>query len=403
MKVVKRLLIALALMVGALIAYSNHHQIALFDYDQLISQIEADLDRIFPNQEDLGLVTEAVETESNESAEPTAAATTDPPLRVPANPFSKMDSHARNTPNSAAVDIQTLANHLGQQANTDLEKARAIYVWLAENIAYDDQGYNSGNYSSTTAEDVLTSRKSVCDGYSNLYLALGRELGLDIEKVTGYAKGYGYRNGADFASANHAWNVIQIAGQWRVFDATWGSGNGQNVNGRLVSKKAFTDVWFNVDPYDAIFSHYPEEPTYAFVSPHVSLDEYEAMPRVDHSFFSLVDSGRDMYAMALNENGFSFPEAYPPRNYVKAISIPLNGQLTVGQTYDFEIHVPNGEKVAVIDAAEQWTFFNNNGGRFTLSYDANTRGMLRIGIKRTSGPEYDILLEYDVSRENEIM
>jgi len=50
----------------------------------------------------------------------------------------------------------------------------------------------------------------VCEGFSNLYYVIGAEMGLEIKKVSGYAKAYGYSQGDKFKEENHAWNLIKI-------------------------------------------------------------------------------------------------------------------------------------------------------------------------------------------------
>jgi len=49
-------------------------------------------------------------------------------------------------------------------------------------------------------------------------------LGLNIVKVSGYAKGYGYYQGKQFESTDHAWIAFQIDEQWYLMDPTWGAG-----------------------------------------------------------------------------------------------------------------------------------------------------------------------------------
>ncbi|MBV5302806.1 MAG: hypothetical protein JZU70_01175, partial [Chlorobium sp.] len=56
-------------------------------------------------------------------------------------------------------------------------------------------------------------QKACCDGYSSLLQEVGAIAGLEIEKVEGYAKGYGYAVGVMTGGANHAWNVVNLDGR----------------------------------------------------------------------------------------------------------------------------------------------------------------------------------------------
>jgi transglutaminase-like putative cysteine protease len=84
-------------------------------------------------------------------------------------------------------------------AGDDWERARAVYIWVTEHIAYDTAAYFSGRYGALDAESVFRSGSSVCSGYS---------------------KGAGYRPGQSFRSTNHAWNAIYIDGGRHLFDST---------------------------------------------------------------------------------------------------------------------------------------------------------------------------------------
>ncbi|MEY3967714.1 MAG: hypothetical protein RL137_615 [Bacteroidota bacterium] len=194
-------------------------------------------------------------------------------------PFATIDAYARACPTAAKTSLDAVANYLKKATFSDLEKARSIYVWLTAHISYDDKSYNSGNYGDNSAEGVLRSKKAVCAGFADLYTELGLRMGLQIKTVIGYAKGYDYTEGAGFEDSNHAWNAIKIDGKWRIFDATWGEGYGvTGAKGQLVSVKKFDADWFDVEPEYAIFTHYPEDPTDAFLTTKLSLSEYVSLP-----------------------------------------------------------------------------------------------------------------------------
>ena len=60
--------------------------------------------------------------------------------------------------------------YLIQPAQNELEKARVLFRWIAENIAY-DVTYDHAHQS---PEDVLETGTAVCAGYSGLYGSLCR-------------------------------------------------------------------------------------------------------------------------------------------------------------------------------------------------------------------------------------
>ena len=183
------------------------------------------------------------------------------------NAFEEIDEHVRDCPKEIKSHPDQLVSYLEDVAETDLEKSRALYVWLAENISYDAKSINKNKYGDNTAEGVLKSKKAVCAGYANLFELLGKQMGLDILTLGGYSKNTDDEQEWYFVDeeADHAWNVIRIDGEWKVFDATWAAGIAyDDKKGRMVFKKQYTDNWFNLSPYEAIFTHYPEDTSLMF-------------------------------------------------------------------------------------------------------------------------------------------
>ncbi len=314
--------------------------------------------------------------------------------------FAKIDRHARSSADVHEIDIASLAQYLGIEASSDIEKARAIYVWLTENVIYDDEAFNTGSYGDYTAQAVLRSGKAVCEGFSNLYQALGQEMGLDIRKVSGYAKGYGYAPGQKFRDANHAWNAIQIDGQWRIYDATWGQGNGKSVGGKLVSEKTFDPYWFDLDPYKSIFDHFPEKEQYSFVTPQISLSKYERLPKIDKSYFEYGFDGKRIYEMLQLDASLSFPKCFQVDTDVAVIVAPEFQSLQPNLSYDFVFDIPAGKKMALIDASNEWTFFEKEGNLFSLNYLPDTPGDLKVSVQYDkSGQSYGTLLLYQVDSQ----
>lgn len=319
-------------------------------------------------------------------------------LPEPINPFSLIDIHARKCPTSSTESIESLAAYLEIPCSNDLEKARAIYVWLAKFISYDDEGYNSSTYdeSDNSALGVLKSRKSVCEGFSNLYQALGRAMNLKIRKVSGYSKGYGYEIGQKLAEPNHAWNLIKIEDEWRVFDATWGEGFGSNVSGNLKSSKEFDEYWFNVDPYEAIFSHFPENPGLAYVKPVINLQTFESLPAVDEGYFRMGFRGTYVYNKALTNKNAQFPKSYKYNFHVKVKRAPPLKGVKKGKASAFRFFIPKAYAVALIDSKENWIYLKRIDGVFQAEYTPKHTGPLKVSVRTNSGRSYSTILEYEV-------
>ena len=110
----------------------------------------------------------------------------------------------------AQAEADRVVSQIITSGMSDYDIAKALHDYLILNCDYDKRLY-SGNmpYTSYTAEGALLEGAAVCAGYSKAYEALLDAAGIPNETVTGYAGGY------------HAWNLVQIDGDWYHVDTTW--------------------------------------------------------------------------------------------------------------------------------------------------------------------------------------
>lgn len=193
-----------------------------------------------------------------------------------------IDHHALDAPDSIEGSIATLAAYLVRPAETDVERARALYRWITEHISYDFEGFLSEVYGNQSATAVLKRRTAVCEGYANLYAALAKEAGLEVVVIGGWSKGYGFVTEGLGEETNHAWNAVKIGNGWHLIESTWGAGH---ISEDEVFVRDFDDFYFMVPPEQLIFSHFPEEARWQLLGDYVSRSEFESLPRVQPPFF----------------------------------------------------------------------------------------------------------------------
>lgn len=197
--------------------------------------------------------------------------------------FSDVDAHAALFPRQTVSSLDHLAHDLTSPFETETEKVRAIFTWLHHNIAYDCESFFSGNLRAATGESTLKSGLAVCDGYAGLFKALGDCVGLQVHKVTGHGKGFGYAPlGPDEPvpeeSSNHAWNCVMMDGEWHLIDSCWGAGALQNQ----AYTKRFAPVWFTYNSIEFGKRHFPTDPSYQLITEEdggpVSWEDYILAP-----------------------------------------------------------------------------------------------------------------------------
>jgi hypothetical protein len=312
--------------------------------------------------------------------------------------YAEIDSYVRSCPTSIARDPDQLVSYLEKIADTDLEKARAIYVWLAENISYDAKSINKNKYGDNTALGVLKSGKAVCQGYAKLFEFLGNKMGLNIQFVSGYSKNDVQEESWDFdgEECDHAWNMIKIDDEWRVFDATWGAGNGNDdVRGRLVFTKEYSDNWFDLSPYEAIFSHYPEDTSLILTESRLTLDKFESLQLIPiYSFTSNLLDAEVSFLKALKKPSAKFPIIYPvePAEF-QVIQAPKEFRLRKRKPHNFEFLAKGLVNVFLYEDDEIIETFvkDEDDNSYSLEFMTKEELDIEIVIETTEGDLFKIL------------
>lgn len=137
---------------------------------------------------------------------------------------------ATNNVESNHPDIIQLAEQITSGISTDLQKAKAINDWISRHIQYDEDVILRDKRRSDTALETLHYRIVDCEGYSRLYAALLRSIGIPTRIIVGHANNIPSVDGVD----NHVWNEVWIDGEWITVDPTWSAGFFDLGTGRYV-------------------------------------------------------------------------------------------------------------------------------------------------------------------------
>ncbi|MBS7253101.1 transglutaminase domain-containing protein [Flavobacterium branchiicola] len=182
-----------------------------------------------------------------------------------------------------------LAERIENDFNSDYDKARAIYSWMAFNIKYDFNTFLNppkmqGFSYSTEAEKqrkikelndkmlqkAFKSQKAVCEGFTALYQHLASLVGLQAEIIRGDSKTRLADIGRKNTVSNHAWNMVLIDKKWCLVDVTWGQGYYDSNKGKMVND--FTPIYFDTNPDYFFAKHFPDSG--AFLGDRLSKEDY---------------------------------------------------------------------------------------------------------------------------------
>ena len=275
-------------------------------------------------------------------------------------------------------------------ADTQYDKAMAIYRWECANIAYDV------DYKVYSGEECWQKRKGVCQAYSELFVSLAQECGLEAKIVFGLCKNELYPNG----DGDHAWVKAKTEKGWILIDPTWGSGT---VDGRKFVRSDNDMSWFDVDPSWMIFTHYPEESNDQLLTQPLSSGQYLSLPVLVpnvQAYGFKASSTLDYYQRYPNAG---FPYVFDCPNAKGKIffeEMPLVSELKVGQQYSFRVRCSDNSitpclRPSTDEKFESWQVADD---LYSITISPTQRGTLIFAIKKTKGlmMTFDGVLQYKI-------
>ncbi|XP_052265905.1 uncharacterized protein LOC127868307 [Dreissena polymorpha] len=229
--------------------------------------------------------------------------------------FKHIDENAKNTPGSCLLSVDRLASHLCSVATSDLEKIRAFYFWVCNNISY--MYDKEKTLSDKLRYDATSTLRQGQGSYVNLMAALCKEVNIPVVTIPGCSKGLRHQPDKEFklGERNHSWNAVYFNGEWRFLDCTWGSGY-VDVSGKF--QRQFDEFWFLTDPEVFCYDHFPAHPAWQLLEEPIEIEEFNQKPCLTEKSrelgFKLI-SHREPIVYFSNEVTISFAtENYPLSN-----------------------------------------------------------------------------------------
>ncbi len=113
----------------------------------------------------------------------------------------------------AFAQIEQVKNQIMQnKTGNTYEDIKMVHDYLVDNINYDSSLSKQNIYSIYGA---LVNRECVCEGYARAFKYLLDELNIPCVMVIGTG------TNSQGETENHAWNYVQLNGNWYAVDATW--------------------------------------------------------------------------------------------------------------------------------------------------------------------------------------
>lgn len=197
--------------------------------------------------------------------------------------------------------IKQFAKQVNSDFDSDIDKIRAAYYWVSNNIEFDyaqakkGNSYKIINYKSKAryeyelnlakrryAEKSLTKKKTICEGYAQILKFTYAEFGIESETITGFVKTLPNEIGEVTENSNHVWNAVKLNNEWHLIDATWSTGNKKDRPGIF----NFSDEYFFIAPEEMALTHSPENNEWQLLARPITKNSYFYKPLFYNNYFN---------------------------------------------------------------------------------------------------------------------
>jgi hypothetical protein len=171
--------------------------------------------------------------------------------------------------------LEAVARTIAARETDPFLRVKALHDWVVTRLHYDKDSLEPGKRKPQDAQSVFANRTGVCEGYARLLVALGAVTGDKIVYVVGDVR---EPNGAA-AAIGHAWNAVEIHGQWYLVDATWDDPIVQNG-----PQDTYQTDYLFIPPSIAIFDHFPEDPRWQLLNHPLTRGDFLRQPSTGPGF-----------------------------------------------------------------------------------------------------------------------
>lgn len=213
-----------------------------------------------------------------------------------------------------SINVKDLSKEIAREFKTDLNKIRAFYMYVVNNIEY-DMALSERVWSPKSKEErdsivlwevnrTIRTKKGICWDYSALFEKLCFFSGIESEQIGGTI-----RNALVISENfidNHAWNSLKINGERKFIDCTFEFPDKYN--------QADYDKFFLVDPKEFIYRCFPIDQSKQYLKTPLDYKTFKKLPYTHNSFYA--------YKLkSLEPNSFSVPIS---KNHIYPISFTVN-------------------------------------------------------------------------------
>ncbi|MBC7866724.1 MAG: hypothetical protein H7X88_04240 [Gloeobacteraceae cyanobacterium ES-bin-316] len=176
-------------------------------------------------------------------------------------------------------NVAQIAEALTLKLEDKEQKARAIFFWIANNIALDAKAIKINDERKSLPEDVVKQRKATPLGFAKLFQEMSSLADIRCLVVDGYIKTNIEDLNSPADEINHSWNVLQLGpspDKWFFVDAALATGTLDKK--QTVFTKDFTSAYFFASRSLFNLDHYPDNDAWQLGGGPKSLKEFYSLP-----------------------------------------------------------------------------------------------------------------------------
>ncbi|AUT03171.1 hypothetical protein CLI64_23695 [Nostoc sp. CENA543] len=193
-----------------------------------------------------------------------------------------------NMPANIETTIESVARYIAQNESDPYLRIKAIHDYVVSRVTYDLDVLKTGIRPSQDAQTVFRTHKAVCEGYANLFMALGQSMGVDVVYISGkirrdlapidlIPKLFRLLN-SDYDWTNHAWNAVKILDNWQLVDTTWDDGNSSEFG------SSYSTNYLMIPPQVMSISHFPKHLNWQLLQHLEDYNTFENKPVITPQF-----------------------------------------------------------------------------------------------------------------------
>ncbi|MBI2731661.1 MAG: hypothetical protein HYX40_13100 [Sphingobacteriales bacterium] len=202
--------------------------------------------------------------------------------------FLKADAFVKNYPHkiNSQQDLDKFIDAVNKKFTAGEDKVRAAFYWISENISYNYKAVTDRTYRPKDITSLLQSGEALCSGYANLMEYFCKKFGIECVTIDGTGRSLYSDIVLDplKLSNDHSWNAVKLNGEWKLIDATWGSGYTDYATGEY--HKSRNEKYFLADPRIFIYKHLPLKPQWQLLDTTVTANQFCNWPFIDEGYFA---------------------------------------------------------------------------------------------------------------------